>query len=67
MREAALKLLMYRAMAECATYQFLKCETTMRELDMRAPDLGGKLSHFMRSRKRDQHSSIINTEGSSVY
>ena len=68
MREAALKLLIYRAIAECATYQFLKCESTIRELDMRAPHLGGKLSYLMRKeRGKNEGSPIMNMAGSFDY
>ena len=41
-----LDLLIYRAIAECATYQFRKCELTIQEIDFKLPHLYKKISYL---------------------
>jgi hypothetical protein len=58
------KMLPFRAVAECATYQFAKCEETIREITVRAPHLLSSITSLQPSEsgqddsKREQSATL---------
>jgi hypothetical protein len=59
------KLLPLRAIAECATYQFLKCEETIQTIKIESPDLLkslGPLSHLVETLTKSKEERILKQE-----